>query len=54
MLEKDIDPPADIWDELETNSDWIDDLAREYEEDEAAALHSFECRIYNEKDRRYA
>ena len=46
-----IDPPCD--DENDETLDWLEDLAREYQEDEAAALHSFECRVYNELDRRY-
>ena len=54
MLEKEIDPPVDFWPEdRDETLDWLDDLARETEEDEAAALHSFECRIYNELERRY-
>lgn len=51
MLDKDIDPPDDIWDDLRNDMSWLDDLANEYEEDEAAALHAFECRIYNETNR---
>lgn len=52
MLEKDFDPPADFWNHPRTeNLDWIMDLERETEEDEAAALHAFECRIYNEPNR---
>jgi hypothetical protein len=58
MLEKDIDPTDYGWLDDDAGSveysDWLDDLAREYEEDEAAALHAYECRIYNEPDRRYA
>ena len=54
MLEKEIEPPVDFWPEDRDNTlDWLDDLAREIEDDEAAALHSFECRIYNELERRY-
>ena len=54
MLEKEIDPPVDFWPEERNETlDWLEDLAREYQEDEAAALHAYECRIYNELDRRF-
>ena len=53
MYQEIIDPPADVWGKNHLDTlDWLDDLAREYAEDEAAALHSFECRVYNELDRR--
>ena len=52
MLDENIDPPCDEF--REDTLDWLDDLQQEIEEDEAAALHSFECRTYNEKDRRSA
>lgn len=52
MLDDYIDPPCDEF--RDETLDWIDDLHREIEEDEADALHAFECRIYNETERRYA
>lgn len=51
MLDEHIDPPCDEF--HDETLDWLEDLRREIEEDEAAALHSYECRIYNEPNRRY-
>lgn len=54
MYREIIDPPDDVWPEEDTTLDWLDDLAQEYAEDEAAALHAYECKIYGDKQRKYA
>ena len=57
MYQEIIDPPEDFWPEDHKDLSWLDDLARdeanEYYDNEAAALHAFECRIYGEPHRRY-
>ena len=54
MYKEIIDPPDDIFPEEDESLDWLDDLAQEYAEDETAALHAYECKIYREPNRRYA
>lgn len=60
MLEKDIDPPPGRWLDDDGGSleyeEWLDNLAQQYEdrmyqENEAALLHAYECKVYNEKYR---
>ena len=52
MLDKHIDPPVDEWDLHDRKSeshDWVDDLFNDTIE---IALFNYECKVYNELDRR--
>ena len=53
MLDKHIDPPYDLWIE-EHDLSWIDDFYEDYftERDIEIALHNYECKVFNELDRR--
>ena len=52
MLDKHINPPCDIWEDQDFN-DWIDDLYKEWiNKNEDVELHNYECRVFNELDRR--
>lgn len=50
MLDKHIDPPCDQW-EKEEDLNWIDDLYEEYSSVDDA-LYTYECKVYNELNRR--
>lgn len=57
MYQEIIDPFEHGWLDDDAGSvefeNWLDGRMREQEEDEAAALHAYECKVYNERDRRY-
>lgn len=51
MLDKHIELPCDLWDDLTNDCDWIEDLYEEWQSKEEA-LHNYECKVFNELDRR--